>query len=102
MMIAVAGSILKVSDSRNATAPTGPNPGKTPTRVPTSDPIKQKSRLVGVSATENPSKMLLTTSTLDPENTGGQRNVEQPGENEVGADRSGESDGQHPQPLLRL
>src|SRR3954462_11687037 len=102
MIIAVAGSILKVRESRNATAPTGPNPGNTPTSVPTKDPTKQKSKLFGVSATENPSKTLLRTSTLNSENTRRQRNIKQPGENEIGAYGSDERNSQHPQPILRL
>src|SRR5581483_3276719 len=94
MMIAVAGSILKVSESRNATAPTGPRPGNTPTRVPTSDPTKQKNRLVGVSATENPRATLVRMSTSDSQKTGGQRNAERDGEERVGNQRGGERDGE--------
>src|SRR5581483_7616582 len=97
MMIAVAGSILKVSESRNATAPTGPRPGNTPTRVPTSDPTKQKNRLVGVSATENPRATLVRMSTSDSQKTGGQRNAERDGNQ-----RGGERDGDQLGPLDRF
>ena len=65
MMIALAGSILKVIDSKNATAPTGPSPGKTPTKVPTKAPRKQNSKFIGVRATERPRAKLLSSSTLD-------------------------------------
>src|SRR2546425_7991165 len=78
MMTAVAGSILNVSESRNATAPTGPKPGNTPTSVPTSVPRKQKSKFVGESATEKPSATLEKKSTLNSQDTGGQRNTEKP------------------------
>src|ERR1044071_7019449 len=102
MMIAVAGSILKVSESRNATAPTGPKPGKTPTKVPTREPIKQKSKLVGVSATEKPTTTLVKTSTSDSQKTGGQRNAEEQTKDRVGNDRGGQRYGDHLRPLLSL
>ena len=64
MMIALAGSILKVIDSKNATAPTGPRPGNTPTKVPTKAPIKQNSRFIGVNATDKPRAKFCNSSTL--------------------------------------
>src|SRR5689334_7142250 len=42
--------------------PVGPMPGSTPIKVPTSTPIRQKSRLVGVTATEKPSARLSNSS----------------------------------------
>jgi hypothetical protein len=54
MMSAVAGSSENVDGSRRAMAPTGPMPGSTPTRVPTSTPIRHAKRLAGASATEKP------------------------------------------------
>lgn len=39
-------------------AATGPNPGNTPTSVPNSTPIKQKTKLGSVIATENPNHIL--------------------------------------------
>src|SRR6476660_3946214 len=83
MMIAVAGSILNVNDSKNAIAPTGPKPGSTPTSVPR----KQKSKFVGVSATEKPSATLVKRSTSDSQDAGGERNTEKPAKNGVGDQR---------------
>ncbi len=54
MISAVAGSSAKVDGSRSAIAPTGPIPGRIPTTVPMSTPMKQANRLPGVSAIENP------------------------------------------------
>src|SRR6185436_11747798 len=102
MMIALAGSILKVRDNRNATAPTGPRPGSTPTSVPTSVPRKQNKRFVGVSATENPRPILLRRSTLESQNSAGQRNPEKPGKNGVGDQRGCERDTDYLAPALRL
>ncbi len=65
MMIALAGSILKVIESKNATAPTGPSPGSTPTKVPTKAPRKQNIKFIGVNATDKPSAKLCSNSTLD-------------------------------------
>ena len=77
-MTAVAGSILNVNERRNATAPTGPKPGNTPTSVPTSVPIKQKSKFVGESATAKPRVTLEKKSTLNSQDSAGQRNTEKP------------------------
>src|SRR5690348_6812142 len=85
-MTAVAGAILNVSESKNATAPTGPNPGNTPTRVPTTEPRKQKSKFVGVSATEKPSTTLAKISTLNTQDSAGKRNAEKPTEDCVRSD----------------
>jgi len=41
MMRAVAGSSANVDGSRRAIAPTGPMPGRMPTMVPTSTPMKR-------------------------------------------------------------
>ena len=41
MMIAETGGSLKVAGNRRATVAAGPNPGKTPTRVPIRVPKKQ-------------------------------------------------------------
>src|SRR5688500_1706978 len=102
MITALAGSILKVSDRRKATAPTGPNPGSTPTSVPTNDPRKQNIKLAGVSATENPSATLARRSTLDFQNSGGQWNVQQPGKKKVGDQRGCKRYRNHLLPLLRF
>jgi hypothetical protein len=54
MMMAVAGSILKVRGSNMAIVAAGPRPGRTPTTVPRTTPTKHQKRLTGVRATENP------------------------------------------------
>src|SRR6266850_1034205 len=100
MMIAVAGSILNVNESKNAIAPTGPKPGKTPTSVPTREPRKQKSRFVGVSATEKPSATLAKRSTSDSQNAGGERNTEKPAKNGVGDQRRRHRDADDFEPPL--
>jgi hypothetical protein len=41
MMMAETGEAAKVDGRRSAMAAAGPNPGKTPTRVPINTPIKQ-------------------------------------------------------------
>ena len=101
-MIAVAGSILNVNDSKNAIAPTGPKPGSTPTSVPTRDPRKQKSKFVGVSATEKPSATLVKRSTSDSQDAGGERNTEKPAKNGVGDQRRRHSDADDFGPPLSL
>jgi len=45
MIIALTGEIPKVIGSRSDIAPTGPIPGRTPTRVPMKTPKKQEIRL---------------------------------------------------------
>src|SRR5665647_522365 len=54
MMMAPTASRLKVSGSSMATAATGPMPGSTPTRVPTSTPMKQYQRFISETAVEKP------------------------------------------------
>src|SRR5689334_10756381 len=102
MMTAVAGAILNVNESKKATAPTGPNPGNTPTRVPTTEPRKQKSKLVGVSATEKPSATLLKISNLNPQDSARKRNAEDPTEDCVGGDGGQNRDHHDFRPALRL
>ena len=48
------GSSANVDGSSRAIAPTGPMPGRMPTMVPTSTPMKQAKRLPGVRAIEKP------------------------------------------------
>jgi hypothetical protein len=55
MMIAVTGSRPNVTGSRIAIVADGPRPGRTPTSMPTSTPIRQNRRLVGSSTTPKPS-----------------------------------------------
>jgi hypothetical protein len=54
MITADAGSREKVEGRSRDIAAVGPSPGRTPTRVPRSTPIKQKSKFVGVSRTDKP------------------------------------------------
>lgn len=54
MIRADVGSMPKVNGSSMATVFRGDIPGSTPTKVPTSAPKKQYSRLMGEKATENP------------------------------------------------
>ena len=54
VLIAGTGGIPKVSGSRMEMVATGPIPGSTPTRLPTSTPRKQYIRLCGSSATPKP------------------------------------------------
>src|SRR5919107_541533 len=54
MMIDPAGSSLKVIGSPSATVSAGPIPGRTPTAVPSSTPMRAKSRFRGWTATVSP------------------------------------------------
>src|SRR5690349_13586719 len=85
MMIAPAGFMLKVSGSSIAIVAGGPSPGRMPTTVPRKTPTKHHSRFAGASATENPCRRLVTTSTLVAEETGRKRHVERPVEHEIEA-----------------
>ena len=75
----------------------GPRPGRTPTSVPSTTPTKHQNMLIGVSATENPSRRLPRASTSaislhskSPE-AGGQRDVESGNEDQL--ERRSETDG---------
>ena len=54
MISAATGGSVKVTGSSMAMVATGPSPGSTPTRVPSSAPIRQNSRFCGVTATPKP------------------------------------------------
>jgi hypothetical protein len=59
MISAATGLRLNVIGSSIAMVATGPMPGSTPIRVPSSTPISAYSRWIGVTATENPRARLL-------------------------------------------
>src|SRR6476659_8943558 len=54
MIIDAVGSTCAVSGSSIATVSAGPMPGSTPTAVPTMQPTKAHSRLMGVAAVAKP------------------------------------------------
>src|SRR3954451_11265867 len=54
MMIDPPGSSLNVIGRRSATVRAGPMPGRTPTAVPSSTPMRAKSRFIGWIATVSP------------------------------------------------
>src|SRR6266851_6072698 len=60
---------------------TGPMPGRTPIRVPTSAPIKAYKRLMGVSATPKPRARWLNRSTVASVRPGPERQLEIQAEN---------------------
>jgi hypothetical protein len=62
----VTGGIVKVVDSRREIAAMGPMPGKTPTNVPKTHPMKQKKRLLGCSTMLKPSSTLFRVSISYP------------------------------------
>ena len=57
VMIAVAGGRLKVTGRSRAMVAAGPIPGRTPIRVPTKHPARQRSRFTGVIARLNPDRI---------------------------------------------
>jgi hypothetical protein len=62
MMAEVGLEIRNVTGRRREMAATGPNPGRTPTRVPMVAPTKQNKRLIGCRQTEKPYKIFWTIS----------------------------------------
>jgi hypothetical protein len=62
MMMDETALILNVMGRSRDIAATGPKPGRTPTRVPRSTPIKQASKLAGAVLTEKPYRTLLRVS----------------------------------------
>jgi hypothetical protein len=55
MMMPASGGRKKVIGKSTAMVAVGPIPGRTPIRVPSSAPSRQKARLAGVIASPNPS-----------------------------------------------
>src|SRR5476649_179203 len=66
MIRAPTGGRPKVIGSSMATVAMVPMPGSTPTRVPTSAPIRHSRRLIGVSATPKPRARLEKRSIIAP------------------------------------
>src|ERR1700710_1907660 len=66
MIRAPTGGSPKVIGSSIATVAMVPIPGSTPTRVPTSAPIRQSRRLIGENATPKPRASLEKRSTIAP------------------------------------
>src|SRR5882672_826695 len=66
MINAPTGGRPKVIGSSIATVAMVPMPGNTPTSVPTSAPIKQSRRLIGVKATPKPRARLEKSSAITP------------------------------------
>src|SRR6267142_2633367 len=66
MINAPTGGRPKVIGSSIATVAMVPMPGNTPTRVPTSAPIRQSRRLIGVKATPKPRARLEKSSAITP------------------------------------
>src|SRR6202011_3470449 len=66
MIRAPTGGRPKVIGSSIATVAIGPIPGSTPTKVPTSAPIRQSRRLIGENATPKPRARLEKRSTIAP------------------------------------
>src|SRR4051794_28761738 len=102
MIMAPVGSSLKVSGRSMAMVAGGPRPGSTPMIVPSTTPITQKSRLIGVRATWNPCSRPCKTSMafLGEEPAHGQGDVERPREEHVEAD--GAADRKRQRHALRL
>src|SRR3954454_3172673 len=66
MISAPTGGRPKVIGSSIATVAMVPMPGSTPTSVPTSAPIRQSRRLIGVKATPKPRARLEKSSAITP------------------------------------
>src|SRR3989338_5315212 len=76
---------------RSATAATGPIPGRTPTSVPARQPTNARRRCSGRSATEKPYIRRSSASiALQPEDAGGQLDVEKFHERPVDAEAAKE------------
>src|SRR5213075_911878 len=66
MISAPTGGRPNVIGSSIAMVASGPMPGSTPIRVPTSAPIRQSPRLVGVTATPKPNQRFAKMSMMRP------------------------------------
>src|SRR5881394_2847563 len=66
MISAPTGGRPKVIGNSMAIVAKGPMPGSTPIRVPTSAPIRQSPRLVGVTATPKPNQRFAKMSMMRP------------------------------------
>src|SRR5687768_15577337 len=80
-MSAPTGESQNVTGSSSAMVVSGPMPGSTPIAVPTTQPKKQSSRLLSVSATPKPVAICETKSNIS-EHGGPQGERDPQGENE--------------------
>src|SRR3982074_508597 len=97
MIRAPTGGSPKVIGSSIDTVAMVPIPGSTPTRVPTSAPIRQSRRLIGENATPKPRARLEKRSTIAPSLNQEtreelQRQPERIGEKQTAADRQEDAD----------
>src|SRR5213592_3488341 len=98
MIRADTGGSAYVAGSSIAIVATGPMPGSTPISVPRTQPMKQYSRLIGVTATPKPvarlvrRSMSLFPSARDERGPHGELQFQQHDEREVAADA--EDDGE--------
>src|SRR6266851_9554425 len=97
MISAPTGGRPKVIGSSMATVAMVPMPGSTPTSVPTSAPIRQSRRLIGLSATPKPRARLEKRSAITPSLNQEtreelQRQPERIGEKQTAADGQADAD----------
>src|ERR1700694_6256739 len=97
MISAPTGGRPKVIGSSMATVAMVPSPGSTPTSVPTSAPIRQSRRLIGVRATLKPRPRLEKSSNITPSldqetREQLQRQPHRIGEKQTSSDRQANSD----------
>src|SRR6478672_11739844 len=94
-------STLAVMGSSIATATAGPMPGSTPTAVPSTQPTKAHSRLIGLMAVANPPRSEEKMSMSDParlreaRQVDGQELREHPEHRRRDGDAAGEVHGDH-------
>src|SRR3954447_18981322 len=97
MISAPTGGRPNVIGSSIATVAMVPMPGSTPTRVPTSAPIRHSNRLTGVKATPKPRARLEKSSVIAPSLNQKtreelQRQAERIGEKQAATDRQADAD----------
>src|SRR3954463_7880011 len=106
MISADTGGSAYVAGSSIAMVATGPMPGSTPISVPSTQPMKQYSRLIGVTATPKPVMRFEIRSMVCPAGSAGNEGgphldlqLEQPDERDVAADGEDGGQDQHTLPL---
>src|SRR6478609_1638711 len=101
MMSADTGGSAYVAGSSIAMVATGPMPGSTPISVPSTQPMKQYSRLMGVTATPKPvarlanSSMSLFPSARDELGPHRELQFQQQDESQVAADAQDDGEDRH-------
>src|SRR6476660_7911832 len=99
MISADTGGSAYVAGSSIAMVATGPMPGSTPISVPSRQPMKAYSRLIGVTATPKPMERLVIRSMgRSPREEGrphGELQLEQHDEGEIAADRQDGGEDRH-------